>query len=162
MFYIGQVQYFVYLIHSKFCLVCGVSGSRGLLVDLVGHGHEERLTWSAPPLSVCLTTAFFVAALARQVKSLSSVCLRESRLFPLLHDGVLFGEGDGGGGERPKRRSGEGGSVCQQVLTILVGYGLKNVYILVEKQKRCVYPKGQKYQGQASKVVVVSVVLHGR
>lgn len=44
------------------------SGSRGLLVDLVGRGHEERLTWSAPPLSVCLSTAFFVAALPRQVR----------------------------------------------------------------------------------------------
>lgn len=37
-------------------------------MDLVGRGHEERLTWSAPPLSVCLSTAFFVAALPRQVR----------------------------------------------------------------------------------------------
>lgn len=43
------------------------SGSRGLLVDLVGRAHEERLTWSAPPQAVRLSTAFFVAAVAQQV-----------------------------------------------------------------------------------------------
>lgn len=48
-------------------------------MDLVGRGHEERLTWSAPPLSVCLSTAFFVAALPRQVRNyfafrLGNVC----------------------------------------------------------------------------------------
>lgn len=51
---------------------CHGSGSRGVLVDLVGRGHEERLTWSAPPLAVRLSTAFFVAASARQASLVSS------------------------------------------------------------------------------------------
>eukprot|EP00752_Nemacystus_decipiens_P012161 g10780.t1 len=59
------------------------SGSRGLLVDLVGRGHEERLTWSAPPLSVCLSTAFFVAALPRQVEVHDLASLAPLQTFDL-------------------------------------------------------------------------------
>eukprot|EP00903_Cladosiphon_okamuranus_P017098 g15754.t1 len=59
------------------------SGSRGLLVDLVGRGHEERLTWSAPPLSVCLSTAFFVAALPRQVEIHDLASLAPLQAFDL-------------------------------------------------------------------------------
>ncbi|CBJ28092.1 conserved unknown protein [Ectocarpus siliculosus] len=59
------------------------SGSRGLLVDLVGRGHEERLTWTAPPLSVCLSTAFFVAALPRQVEVHDLASLAPLQTFDL-------------------------------------------------------------------------------
>ncbi|CAM9318128.1 unnamed protein product, partial [Laminaria digitata] len=59
------------------------SGSRGLLVDLMGRGHEERLTWSAPPLSVCLSTAFFVAALPRQVEVHDLASLAPLQTFDL-------------------------------------------------------------------------------
>ncbi len=70
---------FVRVGHLLFFCPSYCSGSRGLLVDLVGRGHEERLTWSAPPLSVCLSTAFFVAALPRQVRR--CIALRCTALY---------------------------------------------------------------------------------
>ena len=83
---ISCVRFFVFFAAA----VVRSSGSRGLLVDLMGRGHEERLTWSAPPLSVCLSTAFFVAALPRQVRR--GICWWHGAYCfgPLLHTTLVL------------------------------------------------------------------------